>query len=78
MCAEPVCISEFLFEAEIQLGMKANSMKIEQAREILSKTRSKAVAIPNRKADKLIHGLTKKACESCNPMLHYFRIKEIK
>jgi hypothetical protein len=77
-CAEPICISEFLFEAEKQLGMKVNSMKIEQAREILSKTRSRAVAIPNGEADKLIHGLTKKACRSCNPMLHYFKIVEIK
>lgn len=77
-CAEPVCISEFLFEAEKQLGMKANSMKIQQAREILSKSRSRAVAIPNGEADRLIHGLTKKACRSCNPMLHYFKIIEIK
>ncbi|WP_336690272.1 MULTISPECIES: YwqJ-related putative deaminase [unclassified Chryseobacterium] len=78
MCGEPVCISEFLFEAEKRLGMPKNSMKIEQAREILSKTRSRAVAIPNGKNDKLIHGLTKKACESCNPMLKYFKIAEIK
>ncbi|MFY7844856.1 YwqJ-related putative deaminase [Chryseobacterium gambrini] len=78
MCGEPVCISEFLFEAEKRLGMPKNSMKIEQAREILSKTRSRAVAIPNGKNDKLIHGLTKKACESCNPMLKYFKITEIK
>lgn len=53
--------------------MKGNSMKIEQAREILSKTKSRAVAIPNGIADKLTHGLTKKACKSCNPMLHYFK-----
>lgn len=78
MCGEPVCISEFLFEAEKRLGISKNSMKIEQAREILSKTKSKAVAIPNGKNDKLIHGLTKKACESCNPMLKYFKITEIK
>lgn len=78
MCGEPVCISEFLFEAEKRLGMPKNSMKIEQAREILSKTRSRAVAIPNGKNDKLIHVLTKKAFESCNPMLKYFKITEIK
>lgn len=76
-CAEPVCISEFLFEAEKQLGLKANSMKIAQAREILSKTRSKALRIYNDPNSKLAHGLSKKACESCNPMLDYFRINEI-
>ncbi|SIQ27178.1 YwqJ-related putative deaminase [Chryseobacterium sp. RU33C] len=76
MCAEPVCISEFLFEAEKQLGMKANSMKIEQAREILSKTKSRALRIDNLK-EPLVQGLPKKACASCNPMLHYFKIKEI-
>ncbi|WP_162926877.1 YwqJ-related putative deaminase [Flavobacterium psychrotrophum] len=77
-CAEPVCISEFLFEAEKQLGLKANSMNITQAREFLSKTKIKAMRIHNGEADKLIHGLSKKACESCNPMLHYFKIVEIK
>jgi YwqJ-like deaminase len=77
-CAEPVCISEFLFEAERQLGLKANSMKIEQARVILGKTKSKAIAIYNTKNSKLVHGLDKKACRSCNPLLKYFGITEIK
>lgn len=67
---------EFLFEAEKQLGMKANSMKIEQAREILSKTKSRALRIDNLK-EPLVQGLPKKVCASCNPMLHYFKIKEI-
>jgi hypothetical protein len=75
-CAEPICVSEFLFETERQLGMKANTLKIDEARKILIKTKSKAVRIDNIK-EPLIHGLHKKACASCNPMLKYFNITEI-
>lgn len=75
-CAEPICISEFLFEIERQQGMKANSLKIDEARKILSKSKSKALRIDNVK-EPLIHGLRKEACATCNPMLKYFNIKEV-
>lgn len=76
-CAEPICISEFLFEIERQLGMKANSLKIDEARKILSKSKSKALRIDNVK-EPLIQGLRKEACATCNPMLKYFNITEIR
>lgn len=75
-CAEPICISDFLFEVEDQLGLKANSLKIDQAREILSKSKIKTVRINNIK-EPLIQGLSKKACATCDPMLKYFYITEI-
>ena len=77
-CAEPINISEWLFRAEEALKIPKGSLKIEQAREIFSSVISKAKAIQNNDVDKLIHRLDKQACRSCNPLLKYFNIIELK
>ncbi|NJM78982.1 MAG: hypothetical protein HC854_03955 [Flavobacterium sp.] len=76
-CVEPVNISEWLFKAEKALGIQKNSMKIEQARALFSDVISKAKRIHNSTESQLAHGLNKSACDSCNPLLEYFNIKEI-
>jgi YwqJ-like deaminase len=76
-CAENFTVSEWLFLAEKALGMKRNSMTIENAREVLEGVASLVKRIHNDKADKLVHGLNKSACDSCNPMLKYFNITEV-
>jgi hypothetical protein len=75
-CAEPINISQFLFEAEKVLGMKPNTMKIEQARELFEGSVSFAKRIDNVNKP-MIHMLDKEACSSCNPLLKYFNIKVI-
>ena len=69
--------SGWLFKVEKTLRLKKGSMKIEKAREAFKTVSSKAVRIHNTKKSKLAHGLSKKACDSCNPLLEYFNIKEI-
>lgn len=76
-CAEPINISEWIFEVEKALNMKKGSMKIEQARKIFSEVASKAISIQNGNAHQFINGLDKVACRSCNPLLKYFNIAEI-
>lgn len=75
-CAEPLAISEYLFEAEKLLGIAKGKMTMEQAKKVLSGTVSKAKRIHNSKDSKLAHGLHKSACKSCNPLLSYFKIIE--
>ncbi|OUS01596.1 hypothetical protein A9Q86_07420 [Flavobacteriales bacterium 33_180_T64] len=77
-CAEPFAISDFLFEAEKILGVKKGKMTLTEARTVLEGSVSKAKAIKNslKKGSKLKHGLNKKACISCNPLLKYFKIIE--
>ncbi|WGH74657.1 YwqJ-related putative deaminase [Tenacibaculum tangerinum] len=76
-CAEPNNISEWLFQVEKSLGIKNNSISIEQARVAFADVVSKAKRIYNSEKSKLAHGLHKSACDSCNPLLEYFNIKEI-
>jgi flagellin-specific chaperone FliS len=76
-CAETFNISDWLFEAERKLKMKKGSMKIDQARNIFDGVVSKAKAIENNNVDRLVHGLHKSACHSCNPMLKHFNITEV-
>ncbi len=76
-CAENFNISDWLFEAERKMKMKKGSLKIEQARSVFEGVVSKAKAIENNNVDKLVHGLHKSACHSCNPMLKHFNITEV-
>ena len=76
-CAEPVNISEWLFQVEKSLGIKKNSISIEQARAAFADVVSKAKRVHNSPKSKLAHGLHKSACDSCNPLLEYFNIREV-
>lgn len=76
-CAETFNISDWLFEAERKMKMKKGSMKIDKARSVFDGVVSKAKAIENNNVDKLVHGLHKNACPSCNPMLKHFNITEV-
>lgn len=76
-CAEPVNISEWLFQVEKSLGIKKNSISIEQARVAFADVISKAKRVHNSPKSKLAHGLHKSACDSCNPLLEYFNIREV-
>ncbi|WP_047788109.1 YwqJ-related putative deaminase [Tenacibaculum mesophilum] len=76
-CAEPVNISEWLFQVEKSLGIKKNSISIEQARVAFADVVSKAKRVHNSPKSKLAHGLHKSACDSCNPLLEYFNIREV-
>lgn len=77
-CAEPLAISEFLFEAEKILGINKGKITLKQAQDILKSSISKAKSINNNNLPKgkLSHGLHKSACNSCNPLLNYFNIIE--
>ncbi len=77
-CAEPVNISMILFEAEKILKLKANTITLNQAKEIFKNSYSKATRIHNSSKSKLAHGLHKDTCPSCNPLLEHFGITEIK
>lgn len=75
-CAEPLAISDYLYRAEELLNIKKGKMTIEQAREALKGSISKAKSIHNNPENKLAHGLHKGACKSCNPLLKHFEILE--
>lgn len=77
-CGETVNLDEFLYKAEKILGIKEGTMTMEQAQEVLFNSVSHARALKNSKHSLKLHNTYKKACESCNPMLKSFNIKEIK
>jgi len=78
LCGETRALDEFLFEAEKVLKIKKGTMTMEQAQEILFNTVSQARALKSSAHKLPLHNTFKKACDSCNPMLKSFNIKEVK
>lgn len=75
-CAEVVNISEWLWKIDPK-----GKMKIGEARKLFQGVSSHAKQIGNLKVKGkvvLSHGEYKEACNSCNPLLEYFNIKEFK
>ncbi|NOQ75550.1 MAG: hypothetical protein GQ574_26305 [Crocinitomix sp.] len=73
-CAEVVNISDWLKSVDPKL-----KMSIDEAREMFDGVKSHARQIGDMKGgEKLKHGDYKKACDSCNPLLEYFNITEVK
>ena len=71
-CAEPAAISKWLWEIDPK-----GKMKIEQARIEFEGVVSKAIKIEGKKIKLFEHATHKIACDSCNPLLKYFNIKEV-
>ncbi len=71
-CAEPTAISKWLWEIDPK-----GKMKIEKARKEFEGVVSKAVKIEGKKTKSIEHAKLKEACDSCNPLLKYFNIKEV-
>ena len=71
-CAEPAAISKWLWEIDPK-----GKMKIDQARKEFEGVVSKAINIESKKVKSFEHATHKVACNSCNPLLKYFNIKEV-
>ncbi|MDR6968502.1 hypothetical protein J2X31_002525 [Flavobacterium arsenatis] len=71
-CAEPSVISKWLWDIDPK-----GKMTIKQARDEFEGVVSKAVNIESKKIKPIEHGKYKEACDSCNPLLKYFNIKEV-
>lgn len=72
-CAEVVNISDWLKSVDLK-----GNFTLKQARNEFSGVYSYAVQIKDNLRKGLTHGSYKKACESCDPLLNYFGIREIK
>lgn len=78
LCGETRALDEFLFEAEKILEIEKGTMAMEQAQKVLFNTISHARALKSSAHKSALHNTFKKACDSCNPMLKSFNIKEFK